>query len=213
MDEMPHLSARCNVCGDKVSMPPVSSRHSIGKHKISLGYSDEVHVALYKCTNADCSGTVVGYYTYEKPHGWKLRHHVPKFKRYQVDESVPPRAQQLLQEANDAKNTPAACVMTASRAVEAMLAEKGYKDRKDSLKKRIDQAVEARLLPEIMGNMAHEIREFAREGHTDENPQELPDKDDAEHVLTYANTLADYLYVLPSRFQKVGEKDTADKGN
>lgn len=89
---------------------------------------------------------------------------MPSYERYLVDESVSERARQLLQEANDTKKAPAACVMTASRGIEAMLAEKGYANRKDSLKKRIDQVVEDQLLPKIMGQMAHEIREFAREG-------------------------------------------------
>ena len=133
--------------------------------------------------------------------------HRPHYKQHLVEESVPDRARQLLQEANDAKRTPAACVMTASRAIEAMLAEEGFDNRKHSLKKRIDQAVEARVLAKVMGDWAHEVREFAREGHTDEDPQDLPDKDDAEHVLTYANTLAEYLYVLPSRFVKMGSEE------
>jgi hypothetical protein len=53
-----------------------------------------------------------------------------------------------------------------------------------------------------MGEWAHEIREFGNEGHTDEEPAPLATKEDAEHVLKYANTLAEYLFVLPARIKK-----------
>ena len=207
MADVPHLSTRCPFCGDKVSMIPASPNHAIGQHRLgNMQGPGEIQIAMHKCTNTDCPGATVAYYNAQAgplQYVW----HVPRFRQHSVDESVPARARQLLQEANDAKQTPAACVMTASRAIEAMLAEEGFNNRKHSLKKRIDQAVEARLLAKVMGDWAHEVREFAREGHTDQDPQDLPDKDDAEHVLAYANTLAEYLYVLPSRFKKVGGED------
>ncbi len=111
-------------------------------------------------------------------------------------------AREILQQANDAKLFPVACVTTASRAVEAMLAEAGIANRKLSLKKRIDKAVEGGLLPPIMGEWAHEVREFGRDGHTDEDPSDLPDKEEVAHVLQYANMLAQYLFVLPLRIRK-----------
>lgn len=208
MPDLPHLSTLCPKCGDKVSMPAVGGAASLGRHRIGTQIH-EVYIVLYKCTNRDGMGATIGYFTINQT-DWKLLNHVPKYTHYQVSENVPERSRLLLQEANDAKKTPAACVMTASRAIEAMLAEQGFKNRKHSLKKRIDQAVQEYVLPKVMGDWAHEVREFAREGHTDEEPQELPDKDDAEHVLTYANTLAEYLYVLPSRHKKVLDEPEAE---
>jgi len=59
-----------------------------------------------------------------------------------------------------------------------------------------------KVLPEVMADWANEVREFGNEGHTDETPDPLPSAEDAAHVLTYANTLADYLFVLPPRIKK-----------
>ncbi len=114
----------------------------------------------------------------------------------------------MLQDANDARNTPVACTTTAGRAVEAMMAKKRYAKRSDSLKKRIDKAVEDGVLPVAMGEWAHEVREIGRETHTDEEPAPLPDSNDAKQALLFANMLAQYLFVLPARISKARGQET-----
>jgi hypothetical protein len=114
----------------------------------------------------------------------------------------------MLQDANDAKRAPVACVSAAVRAVEAMLAEKGYSDRKMGLMGRIQKAVSDGLLPGVMEHWALEVREIGTGTHTDQKPAPLPDAEEAEAYLSYANLLASYLFTLPA----VIEKNRAQRG-
>ena len=114
----------------------------------------------------------------------------------------------MLQEANDSKKTPLPSITATRFSIEAMLAHLSY----DSgvLKSRIDKAIEDNVLPNVMGEWAHEVRLFGNEGHTDEAPADLPTFEEAEHVLTYANTLAEYLFVLPARIKKARKVQTGN---
>jgi hypothetical protein len=105
----------------------------------------------------------------------------------------------MLQSANDAHHTPVACTAAAVRAVEAMMAEIGYKERKLGLRRRIDKAVEDRVLPPLMADLAHDVREIGNETHTDETPEPIPNQTDADRALKFANLLASYLFVLPAQ--------------
>jgi Domain of unknown function (DUF4145) len=86
----------------------------------------------------------------------------------------------MLQSANDARHVPVACAAAVVKTVEAMMAEVGYSDRKLGLRRRIDKAVEDRKLPELMGKLAHDVREIGNETHTDENPEPITSQADAE---------------------------------
>ena len=105
-----------------------------------------------------------------------------------------------------------ACTTTAVRAVEAMLAEEGYHDRKQGLKRRIDNAVAEGKLPPAMGDWANEVREIGNETHTDESPAPLPGKEDAKQALLFANMLAEYLFVLPTRIKQARGKEEQSEG-
>ncbi len=84
-----------------------------------------------------------------------------------------------------------------------MLAERGYK--KGGLKGRIEKAVEGGNLPQDIADWANEVREIGNVTHTDAEPEPLPSDKDATRSLLFANTLADYLFVLPARI-KSGRK-------
>jgi hypothetical protein len=83
-----------------------------------------------------------------------------------------------------------------------MLAEKGYRERKPGLMGRIKKAVADGKLPGVMEDWALEVREIATDIHTDEEPAPLPDEKEADRALTYANMLAEYLFVMPTRIDK-----------
>ncbi len=114
----------------------------------------------------------------------------------------------MLQETADTLNSPVACCTTAVRAVEAMLAERGYK--KGGLKSRIDKAVEKRDLPPDMGKWANEIREIGNESHTDDDPAPLHTEQDAKRSLHFAKMLAHYLFVMPEEIKR-GRKKKKEK--
>jgi len=204
-----HLSTRCPECGDSVGMPPVSEPQP-------ALYGDSLHVALHLCPNVSCSGTTVGYYRRYLDHrretAFEYIFHRPEYHMHTVPEAVPERPRTLLQDANDAKKAPTACAQAAVKAVEAMLAHKGIVGSQ-GVKGRIKNAVTDGILPQVMADWAEEIRTIANTAHTDvaEEAAPLPDKAEAERALKFANTLAEYLFVLPDQIQKSRGKKSPKK--
>ena len=82
------------------------------------------------------------------------------------------------------------------------MAEKGYWDRKMGLKGRIKAAVKQGDLPQVMADWANEVRVIGNDTHTDEAPADLPNQDDAERAIHFANMLAEYLFVLPAQISR-----------
>ncbi len=207
MPDVPYLSTRFPLCGDNVSMPPagpgaMACPDAFGQHHHMMAF-------LHLCTNEKYIGSTVAYNSKKgaEPHSYKF--HSPEFQAHTVHEAVPERPRQILREANDARRSPIACTTTAVRAVEAMLAEKGYRDRKLGLKWRIAKASESGDLPKDMGDWAEEVRVLGVASHTDEELEPLFTKEDAERALLFANTLAQYLFVLPARILE-GRKPNGD---
>ncbi len=115
----------------------------------------------------------------------------------EIDEAVPGKANEFLNQATESKHSPAGAVMLAASAVDAMLKEKNYK--KGSLFDRIDKAVEDHLITEDIGQWAHEIRLDANDQrHADESAP-LPNAADAQKCIDFALALAEILFVLPSK--------------
>ncbi len=213
--KLPHLSTRCPHCGDTASMPH-ASKPVLVVNDAELGYSrqGDLYAVMHVCPNLECPGTTVAYYSLMGRNRDEFRYesHRPCFTQYVAPETIPARPRTILQDANDSKNFPVACAGAAVKAVEAMMAEIGFNKRHGGLKGRITDAVAAHILPQIMADWAEEVRQIGNEVHTDENPAPLPTKDDAEHVLLFANTLATYLFVLPDKIGKARPK-SASKGN
>jgi hypothetical protein len=114
-----------------------------------------------------------------------------------VEEAVPERAKEFLEQAIASLHAPAGAVMLTASAVDSMLKDKGYKD--GSLYSRIDAAAKAHLITSEMAAWAHEIRLDANDQrHADENAP-LPNSADAERVIEFASALAQFLFVLPDR--------------
>jgi hypothetical protein len=87
-------------------------------------------------------------------------------------------------------------MLTAS-AVDAMLKAKGLNN--GSLYSRIDQAKDDHLITAEMATWAHEVRLDANDQrHADENAP-LPNEADATRVITFAQALAEFLFVLPAK--------------
>jgi hypothetical protein len=86
--------------------------------------------------------------------------------------------------------------MSAS-SIDAMLKEHGLKD--GTLYARIDEAVKAGVLTQKMADWAHRVRlDSNNPRHVDEkNPHMSPE--DAKRAFDFANALAEYLFILPSR--------------
>jgi Domain of unknown function (DUF4145) len=92
----------------------------------------------------------------------------------------------------------AAAVMAGS-AVDAMLKGKGYAE--GSVYQRIDVAVRDHLLTEDMGRWAHHVRlESNRPRHVAAENPHVTRKE--VRVIEFADALAQFLYVLPTRIKK-----------
>jgi hypothetical protein len=179
-----------------------------------FGVRRDLYAILFTCTNARCYGATIGYYTLDRENDLQYEFHTPAHRSYKTPEEIPLRPRTMLQHAHDSRGAPVACVSAAVRAVEAMLAEKGY--RSGGLMGRINQAAADGHLPAVMKDWALEVREIGFDAHTDANPAPLADAKEAEIALSYATQLANYLFVLPAEIEKhrakrkSGQKKDAD---
>lgn len=122
-----------------------------------------------------------------------------------VDESIPVRPANYLSQALQSLHVPSGAIMLAASSIDAMLKNKGYKDK--SLYSRIDKAAADNLITKEMAQWAHDIRLDANnERHADEGI-EFPDEKDAKRVVDFTIALAEFLYVLPARVKRGIERD------
>jgi hypothetical protein len=223
--DVPHLSCRCWKCGDSTSMPPRSEPSLVLKGFEGSKYAGphgeharrQLYAVLHTCTNDTCYGATIGYYS-STSERLVFEFHTPQHGSYKASEEIPQRPRTMLQDAHDSRRSPVACVSAAVRAVEAMLAEKGYNNRKGGLIGRIKQAVADGRLPGVMQAWALDVREIGTDTHTDEAPAPLPDEREAERALSYAIQLANYLFVMPAQIEKQRARrksgaGSKDKGN
>ena len=117
-----------------------------------------------------------------------------------VDSSIPTKARAFLHQANETIHSPSGSIMLSASAIDAMLKTKGYKE--GSLYKRIEKAVEDHLITSEMAKWAHQVRLGANdERHADED-SELPTSKDAEKLIDFTTSLAQFLFVLPARIEQ-----------
>ena len=120
---------------------------------------------------------------------------IPKEKTY--DKNIPDKARNDLTAAYETLHQPKASIIMSSRAVETMLQIKGYND--NYLNDKIIAAHGAGILTDDMKKWADEVRLDAnKERHAAlaDNP---PSKEDAERTLSFAETIAEILFVIPSK--------------
>jgi hypothetical protein len=118
----------------------------------------------------------------------------------QIADEIPDRPRAYLQQAHESLHAPSGAVMLCASAVDAMLKLKGY--TKGNLYSRIDKAASDHAITPDMAAWAHAVRLDANdERHADEAAT-LPTEEDAKRVLAFASTLAEIMFVLPSRVQR-----------
>ena len=114
-----------------------------------------------------------------------------------LDESIDSVAREYLKQCKDSLHAPAGAVMLAASAVDAMLKAKGYKD--GSLYQRIKEAAAGHIITADMATWAHQVRLDANDQrHADESAS-FPTREEAQRSLDFALTLAEILFVLPTR--------------
>jgi hypothetical protein len=118
----------------------------------------------------------------------------------EVDAEVPDRPRAFLKQAQESLHAPAGAVMLCASAVDAMLKIKNYTD--GSLYARIERAAADHLITADMATWAHEIRLDANDQRHADHAATLPSQQDAIRTIDFANALAEFLFVLPSRVQR-----------
>jgi hypothetical protein len=117
-----------------------------------------------------------------------------------IDAEIPDRPRTFLQQAQESLHAPAGAVMLCASGVDAMLKIKGYTE--GSLYSRIEKAAADHLITPDMAAWAHEVRLDANDQRHADQAVALPNQQDAIRVLDFANALAEFLFVLPSRVQR-----------
>ncbi len=177
---------KCPHC--RIDNPNLSeiNRFKTSNHK----NQNERSWVVYSCSR--CGGVVVAS---SNSFGAEAREYFPS--NPSVDDSLPSKAKSFLKQAHDTVHAPAGCIMLCASSIDAMLKEKGYSD--GSLNSRINQATNDHLITEEMKAWAHEVRLDANDQrHADEDAG-LPTINDAKRTIEFANALAEYLFVLPSK--------------
>ncbi|RMG67633.1 MAG: DUF4145 domain-containing protein [Calditrichaeota bacterium] len=118
----------------------------------------------------------------------------------EVDEMLPERARQYLEQAINSINAPAGAVMLAASAVDALLKAKGLKE--GSLYSRIKKAAKEHLITEEMAQWAHEVRLGANEQRHADDDSPLPTQDDAKRLIDFVQALGMFLFILPGRVKR-----------
>lgn len=117
-----------------------------------------------------------------------------------VDEAIPSRAKEYLEQAITSLSAPAGSVMLTASAVDSMLKAKGLTE--GSLYSRINSAVTSHLITSEMATWAHEVRLDANDQRHADETAALPSEEDAKRVIDFAQALGMFLFVLPARVQR-----------
>ncbi len=159
---------------------------------------------VYQC---DACGTLITAYANHNPQSPHLKEAYDWFpKGHVIDESIPYPAKDYLEQATETLHAPAASIIVAASAIDAMLKICGYE--KGNLYTRIKKAAEDHLITSEMAKWAHQVRlEANSERHADKK-EELPKESDSRRTLEFALALAQFLFVLPSKVDK-GLAETA----
>jgi len=194
LDRCPH----CSV--DKPNLSSISEYiHT------STDTGDDIRIwRIYKC--ARCGGLVTA--NTNQPNRIVYETFPSSFK---VNDILPAKVKAYLQQAIDSVFAPVGSVMLCASAVDAMLKEKGYKE--GNLYTRINKASKEGLITPEMGIWAHQVRLDANgQRHSDEEAV-LPTTKDAKQSIEFTKTLAEFLFVLPSKVRTGIETTTKPKEN
>lgn len=168
------------------------------QHKTTIETSDHTGTfrrvwVVYACTR--CGGVVTA---------WSHKGNTLIKKMYpeplKVEEAIPDRAKEYLEQAINSISSPAGAVMLAASSVDAMLKEKELTE--GSLYFRINKAVEMHLITEEMSRWAHEVRLEANDQRHSDNNSALPTSEDASKLVDFVQALGTFLFVLPARVER-----------
>lgn len=180
---------RCPHCS--VDRPHLS--HATAIQTADHAGTNHRHWVMYTCNR--CGGVVTAW-------SYKGQGYIQEMypQPLAVEETIPDRAREYLEQAISSISAPAGAVMLAASSVDAMLKDKGLTD--GSLYSRINQAVQDNLITEAMSHWAHEVRLEANDQRHADNGSSLPTAEDARKLIDFVQALGTFLYVLPARVER-----------
>jgi hypothetical protein len=117
-----------------------------------------------------------------------------------LSEMIPDKARTFLQQAIDSVFAPAGCVLLCASSVDAMLKEKGLVE--GNLNSRINKAAKDGLITNEMATWAHQVRLDANDQRHSDNNADFPTIEEAKKSIEFTKTLAEFIFVLPSKVTK-----------
>ena len=117
-----------------------------------------------------------------------------------VNDILPPKVKIYLQQAIDSVFAPAGSVMLCASAVDAMLKEMGLIE--GSLYKRINEAAKNGMMTKEMSTWAHQVRLEANDQRHSDTEASIPTVEEAKQSIEFTQTLAEFLFVFPSKVTK-----------
>ena len=122
-----------------------------------------------------------------------------------ISSDVPATAARYLLRARETIASPEASVVMSASVVDAMLKERKYAAGK--LYTRIQKAEADGVLTKEMAAWAHDVRLHANDERRADQSATEPTPEDANRCLEFAETIADLLFVLPTRVKRGLKKD------
>jgi hypothetical protein len=105
-------------------------------------------------------------------------------------------------------NSPRAAVVMTRSALQAATREQGAQGK--NLREEIDDLVQKHVIPESLGTWAHEIRDGGNlVAHPEPGKQVL--MADAEELMALAESVFEYLYVVPKQVERRRERLAAEQ--
>ncbi|MEQ8240839.1 MAG: DUF4145 domain-containing protein [Cyclobacteriaceae bacterium] len=183
------ILSNCPHCG--IANPSLKQQNKFQ----TLNYKNENARTwgIYIC--ARCGGVITAY-SHNK--GLNIVKMYPE--KEELEDSIPERAKEYLEQAINSIHAPAGAIMLTASSVDSMLKAKGLKDGK--LYSRIKKAVEQHLITKEMSDWAHEVRLDANDQRHADEEASLPTEKDAERAIDFTKALGQFLFVLPSRVQR-----------
>ena len=183
------ILSRCPHCGvDQPNLRAVTEFTATAFN----GYSKQW--VCYAC--ARCAGVVTAW----APEGSRNIEQIYPGAGNEVDEALPERAREYLQQAMGSVSAPAGAVMLAASAVDAMLKAKDLTE--GTLYRRINMAVDQNLITHDMAEWAHEVRLDANDQRHADVEAQLPSTEDARRVLDFVHALGEIMFVLPMKIRR-----------
>jgi hypothetical protein len=199
-EELALYRIECPFCGEKGNF-----KYDYRVKKKQANGTKVLHFDTLKCGN--CSGYVLVLWSGSTLGGLHSFRVLPYPLKLSSAPDHWPKAVQVgwleAQRALEGENWNSAAIMSRS-AMQAAL--RGHKATGKDLKEEINDLGEKRLLPPLMVEWSHEVRELGNESTHMEPGDAGTDPQDARDIVEFLDYLLNYLYDLPKKIQEYRDR-------